>query len=654
MPADSDDFARAVALHRQGDSGAAESLCRGILAQSPDDAPALHLMGTIRFAAGAQEQGVELVRRALAAQPGYAAAEFNLAAMLAAMGRLAAAADHYRRAAELEPGQAEAQSRLAAVLMELGRWDEAESAFRRVLEHRPDDAAALTDLAALALRRGNNAEALRYARGAVSAAPGLATAHVRLGYALMALGHLDEAAAAFEAALAIEPGADAWRGLAFIWSEEGLASEAARAMGHAAQSRPDDARLHSLWIMAQELDPKSTRAQRIEVRRSWAERFADPLTRTAPAATNARDPARRLRIGYVGADTFRTHTGATVLLPIVEAHDRRAFEIYCYSDTPPEFEDEITARFRGASIYRATAGVGDDALATLMRRDGIDVAVETYGHPPGSRLLALAHRPAPVQIGFQTMASSWMAAIDYVIGDSVLTPKKVSEFRERVVRVPFAYVYNPAVAAPQPDPDGPFERTGTVVFGCFNRWSKLNDGVLRAWAEILRRVPDARLVLRSRPELAPHTPRFERRLTQLGVPHERVSILGWSDSAENYLAAHSEMDISLDPFPYGGGTTTCDALLMGVPVVALASDRVLGRYSEDFLRIVGVPELVAHSAEQYVALAVKLARDHVWRARLRGELPRRFRASRLFSGGRMARDLERVYRAAWHNWCTAG
>jgi predicted O-linked N-acetylglucosamine transferase (SPINDLY family) len=648
------EFERAIELQRQGRMSDAEALCREILEKADDDPRVFHLLGTLRFAAGARKEGVQLVKRALAVRPEYVEAEFNLGAMLAAMDRPAEAVEHYRRAADLRPEYVEAQARLASLLMELNRPAEAEAAFLKVLARRPEDRAALSDLTAMLVQQGKYEAAVAYGRRAVALAPEWSNAHLRLGRALLGCKKIDEAVAAFQSAAEIAAGPEAWINLALIWSDEGRASEAAQAFSRALALRPDDTALHSLLISAQELDPLSTPADRVATRRAWAERFADPITRDARQGRRDPSPGRRLRVGYVATDTFRVHTGATVLLPLIEAHDRSAVEVYCYSDTPAEWEDHVTARFRRSSVYRQVSGLSDERLASLIREDGIDVLVETYGHPPGSRLLAFARRPAPVQLCFQTMGPTRMAAVDHTIGDPILTPRSMSsQFREQVVRLPFAYLFDPLHDAPAVDPQSPFERSGLITFGSFNRWSKINDGVLAAWAEIFRLLPDARLILRSRPEIEPLRARFQRRLTVSGIGLENVTFLTWDDSAVSYLGDHNQVDLVLDTFPYGGGTTSCDALLMGVPVVTLISDRVLGRYSADFLHAVGLAELVTTTPAEYIATAVALAKDHGRRLSLRQALPARFGESRLRDGRKMARDMERVYRWAWRRWCAS-
>jgi predicted O-linked N-acetylglucosamine transferase (SPINDLY family) len=647
-----DDAARAIALYRAGRSADAAALCREILARGEEHPQALHLLGLICFAAGERGEAVDLVNRAVAANPGYAQAEFNLAVMHAELGRLAEAAVHYQRAAELNPEHALAWSRLGAALVELARPLDAERAFRLAVRLDGNDAATLTDLAYLTGGRGQLDEAIEFGRRAVTLAPSFNLAYLHLGRALADRGDFDDSGPAFPAAFGT-PRAEAWSALAMLWGEAGFASWATAALRGAAASTPDDPQLRSALICAEMLDPQVTPTGMRDTRRAWAERFADPLTADVPPSPNDRAPNRRLRLGYVMAGVCRYHTGAMVLLPVIEAHARDGFEIYCYSDVPAHHEDAVTARFRRATTYRQTDRLSDEELAAQIRRDRIDIVVETFGHPKGSRLLAVARKPAPVQICFPTMGSDHIRAIDYTLGDPTISPRtEANEFSERVVRLPVAYAFECLTEVPPVDPACPFEANGYVTFGSFNRLSKVSDPLLAAWSRILAAVPNSRLVIKPGPSGVGTMRWFSRRLRTAGIDEGRVNFLPPQESHTEHLMAYRQTDIILDSFPYGGVTTTCEALLMGVPVIGWASDRALGRYTASFLSQLHLSDLAANSMEEYVAAAAALAADSGRLRALRRDLRGRFQASRMY-GGRLARDLERVYRATWRRYAAS-
>ena len=274
-----------------------------------------------------------------------------------------------------------------------------------------------------------------------------------------------------------------------------------------------------------------------------------------------RDPDRKFRVAYVGADALRLHTASVSILPLVEAHDRRSFEIVCYSDLPESAEDAVTERFRAASTFHVTHGLSDEELARRLRADRIDIAVDILGYPTGSRLLALAHRPAPVQVNMLLMGSFGLDAIGWAIGDARLTPKEVEgHFSERVEKADLAFVYDPLGTTPEVSPL-PATTRGYVTFGSLNQPAKLSRRCLEAWANVLGHVAHSRLVLKAK---AFSDPAVAERLLAFfadrNIHPDRIDLRGWTATHAEHQAIFREIDIALDTFPYGGVISTCEAL----------------------------------------------------------------------------------------------
>jgi protein O-GlcNAc transferase len=598
--------------------GEARAVCDRLAAAYPDHPEVLHVRGLVLFRQGETEAGIEQLGRSLELRPDSADVLANLGAMQEELGNDEAALGCFAAALELAPGDALLRYRVGRAQARVGDNAGAEASYRAVLAALPDFADGLFDL----------------------------------GVVLRAQGRLDEALAAFRRTTEIKPDhAAAWNSLAQTCSDAGLAAEATRAAGHAVALRPEDRVLGSNLICLQPLDPAVTPEEMAATRRQWAARFADPLTHRAKPPASDRNPRRRLRIAYVAADTCRYHTSAMVTLPIIEAHDRRSFEVYCYSDTPPGRADSVTERFRRAATLIETARLDDEALAARIRADNIDIVIDPFGHPSGSRLGAIARRPAPIQVCFPATGSHWMAAIDYTIGDPVVTPPSMRrQFRERVVCPPVGHVYRPLCDVPASSAVGPYERTGRLTFGSFARTSRLNDMVVSTWTDILRAVPAARLVLKPG-QAAGEALLLRRRFLERGADPGQIEFVGWHETPAQHLAAYNDVDIVLDPFPYGGITISCEALTMGVPIVTLEADRVFGRYTAAFLKTLGYRELVCSDIAGYVRSAVMLANDHARRSALRRSLSAEFRTSRLCDAPWMARCLERLFRSMWRRWC---
>ncbi|MBM3547115.1 MAG: tetratricopeptide repeat protein [Alphaproteobacteria bacterium] len=484
--------------------------------------------------------------------------------------------------------------------------------------------------------------------------PSFTGAWNNLGVLFAARGRLPASATALRRVVAADPdSSDGWNNLGNVHLQIGDAASAVAFYRRASERAEAGPIPHANLINAMHLvDGIDAEAELAECRR-FASRHAaalDPLPTARP-----RDPDRRLTIGYVGADTFRFHTASRSILPLVEAHDRREVEVVLFSDTPPGAEDEITARYRAAGRLVPTFGLSDAALAESIAREGVDIAVDVVGYPRGSRLLALARRPAPVQVNLLLMSSFGMEAVGWAIGDAKLTPPgSESRFSERLIRIDLAFVFDPLQEAPKVS-SAPGASGSSLVFASLNQASKLSLRCIAAWARILAATPNSRLLLKGRSFTdAVVAARIRAAFAHHGIDGRRLDLRGWTATQASHLDTYRKVDIALDPFPYGGVITTCEALWMGVPVVSLEGDRVLGRYGSTFLRSLDLGDLVANDESAYVDIAVDLARNRARLAELRTGLRPRLAASRLCDGAAFARAVEGAYREMWSGWCGSG
>jgi protein O-GlcNAc transferase len=300
--------------------------------------------------------------------------------------------------------------------------------------------------------------------------------------------------------------------------------------------------------------------------------------------------------------------------------------------------------------------MSDEALAERIRHDGIDILVDLVGHTAMNRLLVFARRPAPIQVTWLGYPNTTgLTAIDYRLVDAVTDPEGEADAlaSETLVRLPGGFLcYGGHGGAPAPGP-APCLATGTVTFGSFNSPPKLSAATLDAWAQVLARLPESRLLLKGKPFADAATRAlYLGRLAERGVAPERVELAAWLPD-QAHLALYDRIDIALDPFPYNGTTTTCQALWMGVPVVALRGDRHASRVGASLLTQIGLTDLIADSVEAYVETAIALAGDPARLADLRHSLRPRMAASPLCDATGFARKIEQAYRTMWQRWCEA-
>jgi predicted O-linked N-acetylglucosamine transferase (SPINDLY family) len=331
-------------------------------------------------------------------------------------------------------------------------------------------------------------------------------------------------------------------------------------------------------------------------------------------------------------------------------HDRQAFEVFAYADVPRP--DGVTERVAShVDVWRRTVGLSDEAMADLIRRDRIDILVDLTMHMAGNRMLLFARKPAPLQVTYLAYCSTTgLDTIDYRLSDPYLDPPSLNEsyYSERTVRLPRTYwCYDPHPQSPQVNVL-PASTVGYVTFGCLNNYCKISRPTLEAWRCLLLKVAGSRLIVYS--QEGTHRQHFREFFAAEGIDPTRLQFVGRLPFRQ-HVERYWQIDIALDPFPYGGGTTTCDALWMGVPMVSIAGQTAVSRSGLSILSNVGLPELVARTPEQYVNTAAGLAADLPRLAALRATMRERMRSSPLVAPGEFARDVEAAYRQMWHNWC---
>jgi predicted O-linked N-acetylglucosamine transferase (SPINDLY family) len=616
MATTSEALAIAIQHHQAGRLQVAEQIYRQILAIEPNQPDASHLLGVVSAQLGKHQAGIDYISRALALRPNWAEAHNNLGKALGERGQLAEAVDCCRRAVQLKPDFAEAHNNLGIVFVKLGKLDEAIACFCRALKLNPD----------------------------------FAEAHNNLGNVLRDQWKLDEAVACFRQALQLKPDfAEAQYNLGNRFMDQGKLDEAVDCYRRVLELKPGFAIAHSNLVYTLNFCPGCDARTVYEEHRRWNQQHAEPLAKFIRPHANDRSPDRRLRVGYVSPN-FRSHPIGRFLLPLLESHDHKDFEIFCYASQ--NISDRITERCRArADTWRNVLGWSDEQLASAVREDRIDILVDLTMHMAKNRLLVFARKPAPVQVTYLAYpGTTGLRTMDFRLTDPYLDPpeQSVEFYSEQSIWMPETYwCYLPMDQTPAVN-TLPALLAGHVTFGCLNNFCKMTTPTLVAWSRLLKAAPGSRLVLHADP--GGHRDRVREFFTQEDVSPERVSFAPTLPIAD-YFRLYERIDAALDPFPYGGGTTTCDALWMGVPVVSLAGATAVGRSGLSILSNLGLSKLVAHDSEQYVRIAVELTSDLPRLSALRATLRQRMQDSSLMDAPRFARNIEAAYRTMWQRWC---
>jgi protein O-GlcNAc transferase len=674
------EYVRALALYRSGRLRDTLHACIEHLGRAPPYPPTLSLLGRVLYDAGHYKDAAGEMERSLGIDAGQIDTWLNLAQArgkllrideaLAAInnaltikpldaqvnavsagialeiGQIDAAESHARRATQLDPALAPGWFNLALALQAQERSAEARAAAHRALNLDPGDIAIAGLSAQLDAESGDLVSARETLSKALVRHPGDAALTMEQAWVASRAHDLPAAIDAYSRVLAAQPSnGSALSQLVFCKKQAldwtGLDALQARFGAGVAAGMP-------LLTPFSFLSDPSTRGQQKQCAAAWAAGFSPPGI-TVPAsgrdAVLASPGGRRLRIGYLSGD-FYQHPTAVLLAGVLEHHDRMRFEVFAYSTGP---DDGSAMRARIVAAVDHFVDIRDrnpERLAARIRADELDVLVDLKGYTEGAPTAALAVRPAPIQVHWVGYPGTLAAPfIDYLMVDKTVVPDAHrADYSEALVWLPNCYQPNDrsrsASAAPSRESLGLVH--ADIVFAGLNAPWKLNAEVFDAWARILMSTPRSVLWLLARDDDDPVIGNARREVASRGIASERI-VFAARRAEPDYLALFGVADILLDTWPYNAHTTASDALWMGCPVVTRLGETFAGRVGASVLHAVGLPELIADSTDDYVALAIALASDPHRRALLRAKLLRARTESPLFDAKATTRHVERAF-----------
>ncbi|OAN54667.1 hypothetical protein A6A04_12135 [Paramagnetospirillum marisnigri] len=600
-------------LEGQGRLAEAAECCAQMLADQGDSADLNGWLGALLVRGGKFSEALGPLNKAVALSPADTDLLFLRARSLHEVGRTQDAIQGYKEVLDQAPMHSDAALHLGLVYQDAKQLGPAETMLKWAADLAPDNPYVFYNLSRLYRLMGRISAAIRAAERAVELKSDFALAYQALGNAYHGAGEMERALEAFR------------RGSALA---------------------PDDYGLHHNIIACLRTDWRVEGRVFRDSYREWDLRHLGHIARLSHA--NTPDLERRLRIGYLSPD-FRNHAVAYFLEPLLQAHDRSRFEVFCYSQV--EDEDAVTRRFEAlADHWRVTLKKSDDDVAAMIQADGIDILVDCAGHTIGMRMHVFARKPAPIQVstlvGHDT--TTGVAAMDYILSDPYLTPDGYDDhFTETLIRLPTVV----APFLPRGDwPDVSPLPEGAPLFGCFAEPSRIGDVSLELWRRILDRVPGSRLLLKHKTYEYPDQARYWReRFSILGNRLEMEGVPGsW---AANMESVYRRVSVVLDSFPLTGATSSLIPLWMGAPVVTLAGHHSGQRYGVSMLTNAGVPELIAVDHDGYVELAAGLAEDRGRLKRYRECLRNTVRSSPIVDSTAVTRAIEDEYRRMWRQWC---
>jgi predicted O-linked N-acetylglucosamine transferase (SPINDLY family) len=642
----------AMGLHQAGRFADAAGIYQRLLEILPDSHDIRHLQGLALFDLGQPTEGIRLMEDALARNPGAGHYYNNLGSRLIDHGDLARAEELLTQGTTRSPACPATRYNLGNALFRQGKYLPAIASYREALARQPDFAMCDLQLGLALHNAGLRSEALAHYQAAVTAHPDNPALRINHGALLQSECDLDGAAEAFRHAVRLAPqDATPLNNLAVVMKEVGDIGEATRLLRRCVELKPSSLEIHSNLILTLHYDPTAIAADLNSAHEGWNSRHPSPRL----PHTNVPEPGRRLRLGFVSPD-LRDHVVGRALLPSFRRFDPDRFELYCYGNT---VEDPVGAEFRARCHGWRELGTKTAAqLAETIAADGVDILIDLALHTSDNRLDVFALKPAPLQISWLGYPeSSGVATMDYRLTDAWLEPPSGNQLahpQEKAALLPDCWTcYEPPTGYPEVNAL-PSAAGKPFTFGSFNNNCKINGAVLDAWAQLLLATPGSRLQLLAKQ--GGHRRRFADEFARRGVDAARILFADYLPASADLsqgalLARYHDIDVALDTFPYGGMTTTLDALWMGVPVVSLVGERNLGRAGLSILNNVGLGELAAKDVDAYVETGMRLAQDQVRLAALRASLRERMRSSPLLDAEGYTRKVEQAFRDMWVDWC---
>ncbi len=682
----------AINYHRAGQLQKAQEIYERILQTYPNHSESLYLLGAVNHQVGNTDTAVDLYNKALQNDPDNPTYHNSLGDAFLGQGKLDEAVSCYQKALQLKPDLAAAHNNMGNAFNDQGKLNDAISCYEKALQLRPDWAGTRYNMGNVFENLGKSDEAIASYQKAVEIQPDYAEAYNSLGNAFQDQGKLNEAISCYRKALRLKPNyAEAYNGMGSAFDDLDDLGEAISCFQEAVRLKSNlaDAYVHLAHLLRQTCDwqklegptaklqdltkkaiDKGTRigespfisitthddiSRNFAIAMLWSNDIARTMSNLKVHFSFDDRTSRKSRIavGYLSND-FCDHATAHLILSLFGLHNRDEFEVFCYSygeDDGSYYRKRIQ---RDCDKFVDLGNLSHADAARCIFEDQVDILVDLKGYTKGSRLQICALRPAPVQVSYLGFPGTTGADFfDYILTDRIVTPEDHAPYyRENFVYLPHCYQVNDHT---QPISETNSKREdfglpgGSFLFCSFNHPYKIDPLMFDIWMKILGRVPEGVLWLSRANEAAEKN--LKREAEVRGQKSDRL-IFGKNLPKDQHLARLRLADLALDTRICNGHTTTSDALWVGVPVITLQGNHFASRVSASILTAIGLPELIAHSLEDYETLAVRYARHPSELQAIRHRLAKNRLTQPLFDTLPFVRNLETAYKEMWKIYST--
>jgi len=599
-------------LYQSGQMAKTESFCRELLQSHPQSLIVINVLGAALKDQGKLKDAIQAFSKVIQLKPDYIEAYYNRGVVLQELGQLSKAVDSYNKAIQLKPDYVQAYNNSGLALQELGQLDKALKSCEQAIQLKPDYAQAY-----------NN-------RGVV----------------LQELEQLDKALNSYEQAIQLKPDfAEAYNNRGNTLKEIGQVDEAIDSYDKAIEFKPDYAVAYSNRNFALNYSSELTQTDIFQKHLEFEKQFGRKILENKLNPLFSKKRNTRLKVGYISAD-FNNHSVGYFFEPLLKSHDKGSIEVYCYYNNARA--DDTTKRLMEESEHwRSIVGMNDKDVVNLIRKDSIDILVDLVGHTAKNRLTVFTYKPAPIQVTWLGYPNTTgLSAIDYRFTDDVVDPIGRTDdlHSEKLIRLQNGFLCYQGDKLLPPNSALPCLKREHITFGSFNNLSKVTHQVVKIWSKILQSVPNSHLLLKSKQLSDAKTKsRYIEMFRHEGIPENRLELYSWLPGKEEHMELYNSIDIGLDPFPYNGTTTTCEALWMGVPVITMFGNLHAGRVGASIMTHANLENLIAMGTDEYVNMAVKYANNTDYLVKLRNELRSKILRSALCDNNAFAKNIEKAY-----------
>ena len=588
-------------------------------------------------------------KKAIESDSNYAQAYNNLGTLLFGLENIDEAIDYYEKAINLNKDFVEALINLGSAKRALNKSNEAIEFFKKVVKLNPNHAQAYNYLGVAYYDLGNKEEALENLKKAIKIKPNYAEVYNHLGVVLRKLTRFDESLASYNKSIEFNPDKEeAHLNLGNLYNNLGKYNEATQAYKKAIEIKPDYALAHSNLLFnincKQDFDPQEY------LREAKNFRINCKPKKNFSLNYNFEKNPTKLKLGLVSAD-FGNHPGGFFTLSTLRELIKKNFELVAYATQ--ERSDEYSHHFKPLfSRWHSIEKEKDEKIVKKILEDGIHILIDLQGHSAKNRLPIFIYKAAPIQLSWLGQASTGIPEIDYLIGSPHITPEdEENHFIEKIYRLPeISQCFTP------PDFDVevnalPALKNNFITFGCINKLSKVNDGVILLWSKVLSSVKGSKIFLKNK-DLDDKNIREKvfQGFKNNNINEDRIILEGESKLRKDLLQAYNHIDIALDPFPFQGNTSTIEAVWMGVPVLTLKGNRYLFHFGESINSNLNMKDWIANNYEEYISKSLEFASDTKQLVKIRKTLRQKALNSPVFDAERFSEHFSKMLWDIWNKF----